>query len=245
MRRTKVFAGALPVIISALISFFALESVQAAPRAKSEGVRTVRGVVLKISDGDTINMRPNGADPKDEPYRIRMLSEDTAELHLPTPGGVASQGYWGEEGRNELMDIVRVGDKIEVEDYGRDQYGRVLGKVYLGDLDVNLEMIRSGWGALYEICDEVSCDLDAEYRRACREAVENGRGLFDFENPVPELPFVFRARKQDRPLSKFVGNFRTKKYYEPTEYERVNICDRVFFFTEHDAEIAGFSPATN
>lgn len=206
-------------------------------------IKVWRGKIVKISDGDTINMMPDGGTHDGKPLRIRMISTDTPELHLPGPGGVYSQGYWGVEAAAELRRVVRVGDRIELEDYGRDVYGRVLGKIHKGSMDVNLEMIASGWAALYVICDAVSCEMEAAYRAACREAMREGRGIFDPARPLPQLPFVFRSEKQQRPLSKFVGNFRTKKYVEPENYRNVPLCDRVFFLNETDARTEGYSPS--
>jgi micrococcal nuclease len=201
------------------------------------------GTITKISDGDTVRFLPDGAKKGDEAWPIRMTTIDTAELHLPTDGGVASQGFWAEEGKAELQAFLRIGDRVELESFGKDHYGRVLGKIYKDNLDVNLEMVRSGWAALYVICDAKSCDLDPAYRKACREAVSDERGLFDSRNPVPELPFLFRSRMQKRPLSKFVGSMKTKKYYPPEEFARVSTCERVFFMTESDARAEGFRRA--
>jgi micrococcal nuclease len=228
-------------LVTALIAIapFSVQTSEAAPE-----VKTYRGTITKVSDGDTVRFMPDHAKKGEEAWSIRMTTIDTAELHLPGPGGVYSQGYWAEEGKAELESIVRVGDRVELDSFGIDNYGRVLGKVFKGDLDVNLEMVRSGWAALYVICDgKAPCDLDPEYRRACREAVKDERGLFDSRNPVPELPFLFRSRKQERPLSKFVGSMKTKKYYPPEEYGRVSTCERVFFMTESAARKEGFEPA--
>lgn len=204
-------------------------------------LRTYRGTVVKVVDGDTINMVPDGASGDAKPFRIRMISTDTPETHLPGRGGPYSQGYWGKAAAEELRSLVRVGDRIELDSYGVDHYGRVLGKVYKGARNINLEMIESGWAALYVICDAVSCEMEAEYRAACRRAMQDGRGIFNPARPIPQLPFVFRSEKQERPLSKFVGNFRTKKYVAPENFEDVALCDRVFFMTEADARNEGYT----
>src|SRR5690606_18586881 len=151
-----------------------------------------KGTVTKVSDGDTIRFMPDGAAADEKAWSIRMMTMDTAELHLPAPGGVYSQGYWAEEGKYALQKLISVGDRVEIDHFGMDSYGRVLGKIYKGEMEVNFEMIRSGWAALYVICDEKSCDLDPAYRTACRKAVNSGSGLFNPANPVPELPFLYR-----------------------------------------------------
>lgn len=227
-----------------LIAFsFGSASGFAASTTTATTLRTYRGTVVKVVDGDTINMIPDGSRPGTKPFRIRMISTDTPETHLPGRGGPYSQGYWGDAAAQQLRSLVRVGDHIELDSYGIDHFGRVLGKVYRDDQNINLEMVASGWAALYVICDAVSCEMEAQYRSACRYAVQNGLGIFNPARPIPQLPFVFRSEKQDRPLSKFVGNFRTKKYVAPEKFEDVQVCDRVFFMTEADARNEGYTPS--
>lgn len=232
----RITAGYLSVVGIVIGSFISFAGEAATPR-------TYRGVVTKISDGDTFRFLPEGMTSVGDSWAIRMMTIDTAELHLPAKGGVMSQGYWGREGQAELESMISAGDAVEVVSYGRDTYGRVLGKVHRGAQDVNLEMVRSGWAALYVICDEASCDMDPAYQDACRDAVSNGRGLFDPENPLRELPFLFRSRVQERPLAKFVADVSSGKYYAPKDYDRVDVCDRVFFLNEADAIAKGFEPA--
>lgn len=202
------------------------------------------GRVVKISDGDTIHVSPNSLRGRGGAVKIRMITMDTPELHLVTPSGkVVSQGYWGEEADRELKRMIRVGDVVEVADYGKDAYGRVLGRVFKNRLDINLGMILSGWGSLYIICDSESCDSNPVYAAACREAQSKGRGIFNAQKPLPELPFVFRAKHQKRTLARPVGNRLTKTYYSPTDFERVPTCERVFFPNEGEARRFGFQPA--
>jgi endonuclease YncB( thermonuclease family) len=211
--------------------------------ANAAGPKTYHGTVTKISDGDTIRFKPDGAAQDGKDWAIRMIIEDTGELHLPTDGGMASQGYWGEQGLKQLEKLISIGDKVELQDFGTDAYGRVLGRIYRKDLDVNLEMVRSGWGAMYLICDiNGSCE-DEDARAACHEAFDAGRGIYDPSNPIPELPFLFRARMQKKGLARFVGSMRTHKYYAPKEYKKVHICDRVFFNSAADARRAGYREA--
>ncbi len=205
---------------------------------------TFRGTVTKVVDGDTIRFLPDGSEPGTKAWPIRMVTVDTPETHLPGPGGVYSQGYWGDAATAQLARLVKVGETVEVDSYGLDKYGRVLGRVYKrGGVDVNLKMVASGWGSLYVICDGHSCDLDPNYRAACQYAMRNETGIFDPARPLPELPFIFRSIHQKRPLSKFVGNITTKEYVQPSEWEKVPLCDRVFFMTQTDARREGYSPA--
>ncbi len=225
-----VFSAALVLLIAAPVAEAGIP------------VRTLKGKVAKVVDGDTIHFQPHNARASGKPLTIRMVTMDTGETKLPAPGGVYSQGFWAERGMQELQSILKVGDVVEVDDYGHDTYGRVLGRVYRGQMDVNFEMVASGWAALYVICDgETDCTTDVAYRKACRSAVSNGRGLFDPARPIPELPFLFRSRVQKRPLSKLVGDFRTKKYVSPERWKEVPICERVFFMSKAAAVAEGYT----
>lgn len=212
--------------------------------AQASTFKTFRGTVEKVVDGDTIRFRPNGMAEGEKAWSIRMISTDTPETHLPAPGGVKSQGYWGEEAAAKLASTLAVGETVEVDDYGTDHYGRVLGRVYKrGNVDVNLKMMKSGWAALYVICDATSCDDKIEYREACDVAMDKGLGIFNPDKRLPLLPFIFRSIHQNRPLSKLVGNVRTHRYYAPDQYGKVPLCDRIFFMTPTDARREGYTPA--
>lgn len=38
---------------------------------------------------------------------------------------------------------------VTVDDAGKDRYGRTIGRVHLGDLDVNAAMVRTGYAWVY------------------------------------------------------------------------------------------------
>jgi len=204
--------------------------------------KTHRGTVVKIVDGDTIRFMPNDAKDDEKAWSIRMISSDTPETHLPGKGGPFSQGVWGEEAHDKLASLLKLGETVEVDDYGIDRYGRVLGRIWKrGNIDVNLAMVKSGWATLYIICDNKSCDDKPEYRNACLDAQDHDRGVYNPHHRLPQMPFVFRSVKQNRPFAKFVGNAKTKRYYQPDQYGRVPVCDRTFFMTETDARREGYT----
>jgi hypothetical protein len=181
-----------------------------------------------------------------------MVVIDTAETHFASPSGPVDQGYWGQMGTETLKSMIAVGDSLELESQGLDRYGRTLGRLFKDGLDVNLEMVRSGWAALYSICGTGRTDClkaglpDGEfekYRAACREAVQAGRGLFDPQNPVPQLPFHFRALHSPTGLHRPVADLEKKILVSPTDFEQVDVCDRIFYADPQDAIRDGFSDA--
>lgn len=227
----RVTFQVLPILVAALVGL----------SADAASFKTFRGKVTKITDGDTIHFRPNTAKEGEKDWTIRMISTDTPETHLPGPGGIYTQGYWGDMAAKKLAKVLALGETVEVDSYGVDIHNRILGRVYKrGNVDVNLEMLRSGWAALYIICDKVSCDERLDYRKTCDMAKDRGVGIFRKDKPLPMLPFLFRSIHQKRPLAKFVGNVRTKRFYDPTDYRKVPLCDRTFFMTKTDAKHFGY-----
>lgn len=213
----------------------------------SAGLKMIPGVVTRVSDGDTIRVQPKPA--KSENIAIRMIGIDTPELHLPTPDhGVVGQGYWGEAAHQYLDGITSLGTSVVIESHGIDKYGRTLGRVYDGRRDVNLAMVKSGWAYPYIICSGTSCNkgfFKAErvsaYLKACEDARDAGLGVFNPSNPLRELPMSFRLRMQNRQPEKYVGDFETKKLYQPEEYKKVDICKSIFFLTKKEARRAGYA----
>jgi endonuclease YncB( thermonuclease family) len=213
-------------------------------------VRT--GTITKVSDGDTVHFLPAGmALSASTILKVRMMTEDTPELHLPAPGGMYSQGWWAEKATDVLADLIPVGSRVKLLDYGKDVYGRTLGRIFrkTDGLDVNREMIANGWGSLYLICSGETCTPDyfereqvADHVAACEEAVRAKRGIHDPADPLPEMPFEFRLRIQKREPDKFVGNLKTRELHAPADYREVPLCDRLFFRSVDEAVALGFVP---
>ncbi len=205
----------------------------------------IEGRVAKVSDGDTIQVQIVGGSK----VKVRFESIDTPETTLAGPGGTFTQGYWGNQASNLLKSLLPIGTQVTVEISGTDDYGRSLGRVFKNGVDLNKQMLESGWAVLYEICGEDDCDFDTpgafyeQYRATCETAVSQGVGNFDPARPLPELPFLFRSRIQRRPLSKFVGNVATRTYLTPERYAEIPLCNRVFFMEESYAVLNGFTRA--
>jgi endonuclease YncB( thermonuclease family) len=85
--------------------------------------------VVRVTDGDTIVV----LDTNNAQHKIRLQGIDAPER---------GQAY-GTKSKEYLSDSV-VGKFVVVEYDKLDRYERVLGKVLLGNQDVNLEQIRAG-----------------------------------------------------------------------------------------------------
>ncbi|MCI3922806.1 5'-nucleotidase C-terminal domain-containing protein [Paenibacillus sp. TRM 82003] len=194
--------------------------------------------VASVHDGDTIHLQS----PVLGATKVRMLSMDTPELTYEGQ----SQGAYAELATNELKKLLPAGQKVSVEVGAEpfDAYGRLLAHVWLVDdegnrtLDVNREMVRLGMAVPYFIYPNL--EHFEEYSEAGAEAIANGNGIWNPSNPIDELPYEFRFNLRNGP-DKYVGDYFTKKYVEPDEWESINAENRVFFFEESDAIAAGYA----
>lgn len=126
---------------------------------------TLSGQIIGVSDGDTATLLTSGH----KPIKIRLAQIDAPERE---------QAY-GEQSKQSLSNLIyRKNVKVDVED--KDQYGRIVGKVMLGDLNVNLEQIKCGMAWFY-----IEFGRDALYREAEGHARSAKIGLWADAAPIP------------------------------------------------------------
>lgn len=209
----------------------------------------IRGVITAISDGDTVALQPEGTQGARARLRIRMLGMDTPELHLPTDQGMVGQGEWGQLATDHLRTLINVGSQVTLEAHGTDRYGRTLGRIFVGNEDINYKMVRDGWAPPYIICSGSECAPGYfeqqhvhDYFAACAAARTEGRGIWNPSNPLTEMPFEFRMRMQHRGPDRIVGDYYTRQYFAPEDYNRIDVCRRVFFSNQNEARRMGFEP---
>ena len=95
--------------------------------------KTVDCIVTRVVDGDTLDCSGAG--------RVRLIGIDAPE---------SNQAPFGAAATAALRSLLAVGARAQLEpDVGaRDQYGRVLGYVWINGRMVNWLLIRSGWTVL-------------------------------------------------------------------------------------------------
>lgn len=126
------------------------------------------GRVIKVVDGDTIDVRIDGID-----YRVRYIGIDTPELN---------QAFYYEatdvnKAFVENQQVTLIKDVSET-----DQYGRLLRYVVIDDVFVNYELVRQGYAAATTFIPDVVCS--DVFVNAEREAREGGYGLWA-KPPIP------------------------------------------------------------
>ncbi|WP_404457345.1 5'-nucleotidase C-terminal domain-containing protein [Oceanobacillus kapialis] len=204
-----------------------------------------------VTDGDTIRINETvlGGD------RVRFLNMDTPETYAPTNNGPSraevneNQKRHGEAATEYMQSLIQPGDAvtIKVGDEATDDYGRLLAEVILEDgTNLNLKMVEEGYASTYFIppFDEEAYQT---YQDAVKEAKDAGLGIWNPEDPLLELPFVFRAKDvnegEEEDFHRYVGNTETNEYVEPENWADVPVEHRVFYSSAEDAEAAGFTPA--
>jgi len=149
-----------------LFAFLALVLTLAAPAADASQALTA--TVLRIVDGDTIDVRLNGRIEK-----VRYIGMDTPETHHPVKG----EQPGGREATAVNRRLVE-GETVRLEDdvQERDRYGRLLAYVYVGDLMVNAELVRLGYALVMTVPPNVK--YASLFLKLQREAREASRGLW-------------------------------------------------------------------
>ncbi len=70
-----------------------------------------------------------------------------------------------------------------------DRYGRIVGRVYVGGIDVNRELVAQGFAWVYR-----KYSNDAELLELEAQAKEKGLGLWADSNPIP--PWKWRRGRR-------------------------------------------------
>lgn len=128
----------------------------------------LRAQVVSVHDGYTITVLIDARKEK-----VRLTGIDAPEL---------DQAPWGKQSREALKDLVEGKMvRLEMDIAVRDQNRRLLAYVYVGDMFVNLELVRQGQAVVYTVPPNVA--HVNEYRQAQTEAREAGRGVWDAAQP--------------------------------------------------------------
>ncbi len=134
---------------------------------------TFSGKCVAIGDGDTISVMKDG-----RAVKIRIEGIDCPELGQDF--GAAAKRFTSS----------RVfGKVVDVKEYTRDQYERIVGRVYIDGQDLSLEIIKAGlaWYYRFSRSDPV---LSAAEKTARKQKI----GLWSMPDPIP--PWVYRRQKR-------------------------------------------------
>jgi endonuclease YncB( thermonuclease family) len=163
-RRLRAWYVVGAALLSAIIA-----AVPACPVLDSAGRPLWR--VETVHDGDTVTC----LDTAGKPQKIRLRGIDAPEFDQPH----------GRDARQALA-FKLGGGSVRVDGAARDQHGRLLGTLWLGDRDLNRELVSEGhawvFGGFAPDPDLVAAEAEARKAR---------RGLW--ASPHPLAPQQWRA----------------------------------------------------
>ncbi len=134
----------------------------------------VNGRVVAIGDGDTLTVLTAAK----EQVKVRLAEIDTPESRQP----------YGTRARQALSELA-FQKTVRVEVVDTDRYGRKVGRVYAGGVDVNAEMVRQGAAWVYREYNRDRSLLAVE-----EEARAAKRGLWALPEAERVPPWEWRAR---------------------------------------------------
>lgn len=189
--------------------------------------------VLSVHDGDTLTAI--GVEDKQR-YKIRLMGVDTPEVDFMNN----TQGESALAARDFLRSLIPADGLVTLsEDSQFDKHGRIIGRLLNGTTDINIEMLKNGWGYLYFIYP-FEKRIVSDFSKASKEAVDNRLGVFSSRFNIDE-PYMFRMKVQKQVGRNPVGDLENKRIYPPEEMNRVPVWKRVFFPSYEMAYKSGYN----
>lgn len=159
LRRARRRKSTAPVLIAVLtVAVFGLGRFLETPDAPLPRRGTeLHCAVDSAYDGDTVTLDcPAGR------LRVRVWGIDTPEM---------GQQPWGRRSRDALRALLP--DRVRVEVVDIDDYRRAVSRLYAGDRDLGLTLVRQGHAAVYRRYND-----SAAYRRAESQAKREKLGIW-------------------------------------------------------------------
>ena len=128
--------------------------------------------VVRVTDGDTVKASIDGKD-----IIVRLVGIDAPETSKKK--GEGGQPY--SRTATKYFAGLLLNKTITITEYGNDQYGRILGVVFVDGTNANLELVEAGLAEVYRGPPAKGLDLDP-YWKAEEEAREAKRGMWVLGN---------------------------------------------------------------
>ena len=180
--------GFLILCLIAVLSTLLLAS----PSFAREPIRTVTGAVTKVSDGDTIHVTT----PEKTKLTVRLYGMDAPETpkinqrtaHINKPGQPYGEKSW------MALDAKIMGKQVRLDIIDIDRYKRMVGVIWIGNRNINLEMVKEGYAEAY--LEYLKEPYRAQFIQAEKEARSAKRGIWSLSGY--ERPSDFRRRLKVR-----------------------------------------------
>ena len=181
--------------------------------ALAANAEELTGRVVEVSDGDTLTVRVEGQ----RPLKVRLAGMDAPEHDQP----------FGQRSRQSLSELA-FGRTATVVVQKTDDYGRTVGTVTVGGVNVEAEQVRRGLAWVYRHYTD-----DARLRALEAEAKAARRGLWADAQPMP--PWEWRhggnaaARSEPAPVpTEWAGRCGAKR----TCAEMTSCAEARFYLTQ-------------
>ncbi len=135
--------------------------------------------LVSVGDGDTVRVTSR----QGEKVTIRLACIDAPET---------SQGNSGKWSTQTLKGLIQ-GKSISLKPQVKDRYGRTVAEIYVGNRNVNLQMVQVGAAYVYRQYLK-QCDRDA-YLRAEDTATKKGLGVWGPYKPA-QVPWEYRRSRR-------------------------------------------------
>lgn len=170
------------VVLATLIMLVAFSAVLYA----GEPLRIVNATVERVSDGDTLV----AFDENGTKLRVRLAYIDAPETAKYRNCRQSKPGQpYGTASKNALEDKVK-GKTVELWVIDIDQYKRLVSEVYIGNRNINVEMVREGMAEVYR--EYLTPSTREFYLEAERYAIRRKLGIWS--QATYERPSDFRRR---------------------------------------------------
>ena len=137
----------------------------------------IRGRVIAVSDGDTITVLDEMDQGK---FKIRLDKIDAPE----------KKQAFGSKSKQFLSSLI-FGKQVSIRYRAVDCYGRIIGTVFCGGIEINLVIVQNGYAWHYSFYDKTPAYIQAE-----KQARADKKGLWADPNPIN--PYQFRKSQKKR-----------------------------------------------
>jgi micrococcal nuclease len=143
--------------------------------------------VVEVLDGDTVRASGHGAQ-----FTLRLAGIDAPEL-CPQDNDLAQP--FSAEAKEYLQALV-LNKRVSLKSYGEKKYGILWGEIFLGEKNINLEMLQAGYAETYRGESPKNLDL-APYFETEKTARAAKKGIWA-QGKKYISPLTWRKRQKAR-----------------------------------------------
>lgn len=180
--------------------------------------------VVRVIDGDTFIVDYNGVEE-----RVRLIGVNSPESVHPDVTQNVPQGEISSKFTKQQLENKEVGLEFDIQE--RDQYGRLLAYVWLGNVMFNKTLLQDGYAVVSTFPPNIKY-VD-EFIKDQNLAKENKKGLWALEAPI----IIDKTKKLVGPIGNpdtamYKGSINSDKYHYLTYKHPGPIADHNLIYFE-------------